>query len=318
MQRYKYLFGPVPSRRLGFSLGVDLVAYKTCSFDCVFCQLGRTTSSTVERKEYVPVDDVIEELKRWLGDNGVADYITLSGSGEPTLNTGFGDVIASVKAMTDIPVALLTNGTLLGDPDVAGSAAMADVVKVSLSAFDQESLSYVNRPHDSVLFDRLVEGIRYFSGNFKGRLWVEVFLLWGVNTIPDDVRKIADIVSTFHPEKVQLNTAVRPPAEDFAIAVPEEHMDKLAGLFDPPAEVIAEFSSERSADIKANEDLILNMIMRRPCTLDQVADAFGLHRNEVSKYVGKLQRTDRIKTLQTKGETYYSAEKDDMFQKKGE
>lgn len=300
-----YLFGPVPSRRLGRSLGVDLTPFKTCSFDCIFCQLGRTTNKTIERKEYVPVKDVIAELDEWLKTGDTADYITLSGSGEPTLNSEFGRVIEFVRNAASIPVAVLTNGSLLSDPEVRAQAAQADMIKVSLSAWDQFSFEHINRPSADIEFERLIEGQCLLRSQFKGELWMEVFLVWGTNSTTKDVSRIAELVKALGPDKVQLNTAVRPPCEVFADAVPEYKMDALAKLFDPPAEVIAEYSSNASAKVRANEEDILKMLERRPCTLDQICRVFGLHRNEASKYVGKLVRTGSAVERRHGGDIHY-------------
>jgi len=305
-RHYKYLFGPVPSRRLGRSLGVDLVPFKTCGFDCIFCQLGRTTNKTLKRREYVPVDKVIEELDEWLKTQDSADYITLSGSGEPTLNSEFGRVIEFARNVTTIPVAVLTNGSLLIDPEVRAQAAQANVVKVSLSAWDQFLFEHINRPHRDIEFKRLIEGQWLFRETFKGELWMEVFLVWGTNTTTKDVSKIAELVKAIGPDKVQLNTSVRPPCEEFAYAVPEDQMGALAKLFDPPAEIIAEYSSDSSAKVRANEADVLDMLERRPCTLDQICRVFGLHRNEASKYLGKLTRTKQAQEHRKAGEIYYS------------
>ena len=153
MGDYKYLFGPVPSRRLGRSLGVDLTPHKTCSLDCVFCQLGRTTEKTIARQEYVPTDKVLAELAEWLDRDGQADYITLSGSGEPTLHSGFGKVLEFIRSKSVIPAVLLTNGTMLQLPEVREAAACANVVKISLSAWNQASYEWVNRPHNQLRFE---------------------------------------------------------------------------------------------------------------------------------------------------------------------
>jgi wyosine [tRNA(Phe)-imidazoG37] synthetase (radical SAM superfamily) len=305
-RNYNYLFGPVPSRRLGRSLGVDLTPFKTCSFNCIFCQLGRTTNKTVKRKEYVPVKEVIAELDEWLKTGDSADYITLSGSGEPTLNSEFGRVIDFLRNITTIPVAVLTNGSLLRDPEVRAQAAQANVVKVSLSAWDQFSFEHINRAHADIEFRRLIEGQWLLRNEFKGEIWMEVFLVWGTNTTTKDVSRIAELVKAIGPDKVQLNTAVRPPCEEFAYAVPEDQMDALAKLFDPPAEVIAEYSNDASAKVRANEEDILEMLERRPCTLEQICRVFGLHRNEASKYLGKLIRTGSALERRKEGDLYYS------------
>lgn len=305
--KFRYLFGPVPSRRFGRSLGVDLTPFKTCSFDCVFCQLGRTPEKTIERKAYVPTEDVLAELDTWLKTDGQADYITLSGSGEPTLHSKFGQIFDFVHENSKIPTVLLTNGTLLYRPEVRDAAARSDVVKVSLSAWDQDSYEWVNRPHSQLRFEQQVQGQMDFRAQFKGRLYMEVFLLKGINSMERDVRKIADIAKKIEPDRIQLNTAVRPPAEEFAAPLSRGQMDGFCGLFDPPAEVIAEFSTARLQDIKANQETVLAMLKRRPCTAEQIGEVFSMHLNEVAKYLGKLVRTEKVQTERRNGDVYYAA-----------
>ena len=307
MGDYKYLFGPVPSRRFGRSLGVDLNIYKKCSLDCVFCQLGRTTEKTIIRQEYVPTDRVLAELEEWLQTNGKADYITLSGSGEPTLHSHFGEVLQFIHKNSKIPAVLLTNGTMLHLSEVRDAASFADIVKVSLSAWDQDSYELVNRPHTQARFEQLVEGQKAFRAQFKGELWIEIFLVGGMNSTPDDVRKIAALAKEISPDRIHLNTAVRPPAEDFAAALSKEHMEALTHLFQPVAEVIAEFSTKHAKHLQVNQQTIFSMLQRRPCTADQIADIFGMHLNEVSKYLGKLMRTDQILAERKNNTIYYAA-----------
>jgi len=301
----RYLFGPVPSRRFGRSLGIDLTPHKTCSLDCVFCQLGRTAHKTLERKAYVCTADVIAEIDHWLQTDGDADYLTLSGSGEPTLHAEFGRVLAFLRNQP-IPSALLTNGTRLNLPEVREAAALADVVKVSLSAWDQKSFEWVNRPHARLAFGSLIDGLKAFRRTFKGQLWLEVFLLSGINAMTKDVEKIADLSRELRPDRVHLNTVVRPPAEDFAAAVPLAQLEALCDLFDPPARIAAGYSSPPSKMIKANETTILAMIRRRPCTIRHIEAAFGLHINEVSKYLGMLMKKDRIQADRKNQEVYYA------------
>ena len=307
MGDYKYLFGPVPSRRFGRSLGVDLTPYKTCSLDCVFCQLGRTMNKTVHRLEYVPTDSVLAELGEWLKRDGQADYITLSGSGEPTLHSGFGKVLEFIRSQTTIPAVLLTNGTMLQLREVREAAACANVVKVSLSAWNQASYGWVNRPHKQLPFDQLVKGQKDFRAQFKGQLWMEVFLVAGMNSMPIDVSQIADHAKEIGPDRIQINTAVRPPAEDFAIALSEDRMQSLRHLFHPTAEIIAEFKAKHANHIQANQATIFSMLKRRPCTAEQIADIFGMHLNEVSKYLGKLMRADQIRAQRERATVYYAA-----------
>ena len=306
-QGYHYLFGPVPSRRFGRSLGIDLTPYKTCSLDCVFCQLGRTRNKTVSRKEYVPTDAVLAELKDWLKTNGEADYITLSGSGEPTLHSHFGEVIEFIRKNSAIPAVLLTNGTLLNLPEVREAAASANVVKISLSAWNQASYGWVNRPHPKLRFDQLLEGQKAFRSKFKRQLWMEVFLIKAINAMPGDVRKIATLAKEVAPDRIQLNTAVRPPAEDFVMALSKENLAALGHFFHPAAENIAEYNASSTSVEQANQDTILSMLQRRPCAMEEIADIFGMHINEVSKYLGNLMRSSQIHAEKKNSAIYYAA-----------
>ncbi len=301
---YRYLFGPVPSRRFGRSLGIDLTPHKTCSLDCVFCQLGHTPKKTLQRKAYVPSADVIAEIDHWVKTDGDADYLTLSGSGEPTLNSEFGRVLTHLRGQS-IPSALLTNGTLLKLPEVREAAALAQVVKVSLSAWDQKSFEWVNRPHPQLEFGSFFDGLKQFRRAFDGRLWLEVFLLAGINAMARDVEKIVALSRELQPDRIHLNTVARPPAEDFAAAVPMAQLDALAELFDPPARIAAGFKINRTHKAAVDEAGILSMLKRRPCTIKQIQTAFGMHINEVSKYLGILMQKEQIHADSRGQEVYY-------------
>jgi wyosine [tRNA(Phe)-imidazoG37] synthetase (radical SAM superfamily) len=308
VKKYRYLFGPVPSRRFGRSLGVDISPYKTCSFDCLFCQLGRTTLKTIRREEYVPTQDVIEELKDWIATFDEADYISLAGSGEPTLHSRFGDIIEFARGATSIPVSLLTNASLLTDVDVRASAAKANVVKVSLSAGDQDLFEYVNQPHPDVMLKDILDGLQAFRNEFTGQLWLEVFVMWGVNSNIEEISRIAELAQTFRPDRIHLNTAVRPPAESFIKPVPKQRLEELAECFKPHGEVVAEFHSDCIPQEAANGGDILAMLQRRPCTATEVSAVLGLHVNEVSKYIGKLERTGQIHTKCSGSAIYYTGQ----------
>lgn len=307
MATSRYVFGPVPSRRFGRSLGVDLTPLKTCSFNCVFCQLGPTPSTTLERQEYVPVPSVKDEIRRWRDAGGTADYATLSGSGEPTLHSGFGDVLRFLKTELPCPAVLLTNGSLLYLPVVRAAAAEADVVKLSLSAWDDDSFRRVNRPHPELNFTRSVAGMREFRRMFAGRIWLEVFLVAGLNDAPEQVERIAALATSIGPDKIHLNTAVRPPAESSVRPVAPERLTELAKLFRPLAEAIADFSARTGSGVAVNETAIRDMLRRRPCTARQIADVFGMHLNEVAKYTGHLLKTGQIQAMQRAGETFFAA-----------
>lgn len=307
MQPYRYIFGPVPSRRFGRSLGVDLTPLKTCTLDCIFCQLGHTSNKTIERREYVPVREVQQELIRWEKEGSEADFITLSGSGEPTLHSGFGEILKFIKDKMPAPAVLLTNGTLLWMPEVRKAAANADIAKLSLSAWDEASFKRINQPHADITFERYVNGLRSFRAEYSGKIWLEVFLIDGINSARGQVEKIARIANGIEADEIHLNTAVRPPADSAVHPVPEERMAELADLFRPAATIIAGFPKRCAANIQANEETILNMLRRRPCTARQIAEVFGMHVNEVSKYAGDLLRSQKIRFQYRDGEIYFAA-----------
>lgn len=302
------VFGPVPSRRLGRSLGVDLIPYKTCSYDCTYCQLGRTTCKTVKRDEYVPTDRVLADLREALETGPAPDYITLSGSGEPTLHSGLEQVIAGIRAVSDVPVAVLTNGSLLWQPEVADAVRMADLVAPSLDAGDEETFQAVNRPHPDMNFPRMVQGLIDFRQRYTGQIWLEVFLLAGITSSPVQVAKIAALAAKIKPDRVQINTIARPPAEPEARGVSLEDLDVLAGLFTGTVEVVADHPlTAASAPGETGADRVLDLLRRRPCTLDDIASGLGMHRNEVLKYTDRLVRTGEIMLQEVGGRAFYSA-----------
>ncbi len=270
---FRYLFGPVPSRRFGRSLGVDLTPMKTCSLDCIFCQLGHTPKTTITRREYVPTEEVIAELRRWQQDGGQTDFITLSGSGEPTLHSRIGEVLRYIQQQMSFPSVLLSNGTLFGQPEVREAAQAADIVKLSLSAWDNESFGQVNRPHEGIDLEEMIEGMRTFRKAYTGKIWLEVFLIPGLNNSLRDIEQIVQKAKLIAPDAIHLNTAVRPPADASVQPMTQEAMEAIVPQFQPPATIIAGFPKHSGIQIEANEDRILNMLRRRPCTARQIADA---------------------------------------------
>ena len=296
----QYVYGPVPSRRLGRSLGIDLVPFKTCSYDCVYCQLGRTTNKTLERKEYIPVAEVLDELERKLASGENPDYISLAGSGEPTLNSGMGGLIRQIKTFTDIPVAVLTNGSLLWMPEVQDSLMKADLVLPSLDAGEERLFRYVNRPHKDIPFDRMVGGLVEFTGRFPGNVWLEVFLLAGVTGIPAEVKKIATLVKRIAPDRVQLNTVSRPPAEEFAHPLSMDQMRTLGDLFPGQVDIIREDRENHPHPpvLSCIPDAdILAILRRHPCTFRDIAECLGIHGTEALKRLDGLVTTGKIKTI---------------------
>lgn len=301
-----YVFGPVPSRRLGRSLGVDLVPFKTCTYDCIYCQLGRTTCKTLRRETWVPVELVLRELEEKLDTQ--PDYITLSGSGEPTLFSPLDKLIDGIRDLTDIPIAVLTNGSLLAHWQVQWELSLADLVIPSLDAGNAVTFRLVNRPHKGISFDCMLRGLVAFRRRFRRQYWLEVFLLGGYTDFEEEVADLRRCADLIQPDRVQLNTVTRPPAEDRAIAVPRAKLEEIAATFSPPAEVIAEFHSAQAMDVgKADREEILQLLRRRPCSIDDIVGGLGIHRNEVLKSVEHLNTEGVVSESHVGGTRYYRA-----------
>lgn len=301
-----YIFGPVPSRRLGLSLGVDIIPFKVCPLDCVYCQLGRTTTGTTERREYAPVDAVLNELKQCLGEGVEADYITLSGSGEPTLHIAVAELITGIKKLTNIPVAILTNGVLFDDSDVRRQCLGADVVLPSLDAGDNETFRRINRPCGNISIENVISGLAAFRDEFKKQIWLEVFLVEGLNTDPKQIADIRAGIEKIRPDKVQLNTSVRPTADINVERVDYEKLQVIAEQLGGNCEIVAGFKYiHKGKNLEANAENILTMLKRRPCSLDDICSALGLHRNEAGKYLGELKRRRAIGQIEKNGIIFF-------------
>jgi wyosine [tRNA(Phe)-imidazoG37] synthetase (radical SAM superfamily) len=237
----KYIFGPVPSRRLGRSLGIDLVPYKTCTFDCIYCDLGRTTHKTASRQSYVPPEEIHDELERALSDSEKRpDFVTLSGSGEPTLNNAIKEVIRGVKEITSLPVAVITNSSFLSLEEVRKDVAKADLVVPSLDAVTPALFEYINRPHPSLNIKQIVAGLIQFRRQYRGQIWLEILFCRGVNDSREEVEKMRAVIERIEPDRIQLNTPVRPPAEDFAFPLTLAQLEEIRGRFGDKAEIISD------------------------------------------------------------------------------
>lgn len=300
------IFGPVPSRRLGFSLGVDTIPFKTCSLNCIYCQLGRTINKTIQRKEYIAADDISREIEEVLREGKRIDYITFSGSGEPTLNSEIGRMISRIKELTSIPLAILTNGTLLYRPRIREALMEADLVIPSLDTVTQEIFEMVNRPHPSLKIEKVITGIDSFSQEFNGKVWLEIMVVKGINDSLEEIEKAAQVIKQMNLEKIQLNTVVRPPAEEFARPLTREDLNNIKTVLGKKCEIIAEFKRATQKAYKRDvEKRILSMVKRRPVTLVDISHSLGLHRNEIIKYVEALEKKHQVKTEVHSGERYY-------------
>ena len=293
----KYIFGPVPSRRLGRSLGIDLVPYKTCTFDCIYCDLGRTTHKTITRQAYVSSEEIQGELE--LNSSVLEkkpDFITLSGSGEPTLNTDIGEIIRRIKEITSTPVAILTNSSLLSLDEVRRDLSEADVVLPSLDAITPALFEYINRPHPSLRIEEIISGLIQFRKQYRGQIWLEVVFCRGINDDKEEIERLKGVIERIQPDRVQLNTPVRPPAEEFAYPLTTTQLEEIRKKLGDKAEIISEFGAPLGEEFNSVKDTeILNLIKRRPCTTEDISKALGLRIDEVVKHLDHLTKTGTIR-----------------------
>jgi len=306
---FTYVFGPVVSRRLGRSLGVDVVPFKTCTYDCTYCQLGATTDHTIRRDKYVPLDAVLEEIRRKLASGAAAEYITIAGSGEPTLYSELKALIAGIKAMTGVPVAVITNGALLWMPDVRDDLLAADLVVPSLDVGTAGTFAQVNRPCGGIDFEQMIEGLAAFREAYRGQIWLEVFLLRGITDTPDEVERISRIVERIRPDKVQLNTVARPAPGGGVEPVPRDVMDRIAERLGPIAEVVAHYDlTPHAAQVSIRPEDVLDVIRRHPCNLADIAEGLGIPREEAERHVAVLEEKGLIAVDLRDGTPFYLAQ----------
>jgi wyosine [tRNA(Phe)-imidazoG37] synthetase (radical SAM superfamily) len=327
-----FLYGPVPSRRLGFSLGVDILPFKTCSMDCVYCQLGSVPRTVVRRREYVPVADVLAQIKAALGSGRRIDAVTFSGSGEPTLHSGIDRIIRGIKRMTSIPVVVLTNSSTLTSPAGRKAIARGDIVVPSLDAATERVFARINRPHKGLTAEKIIAGLVAFRKAFRGRIWLEIMLVKGFNDGPAHLRALKKAAERIRPDRVQLNTVVRPPAERTARALSPAEMERIRKLFGEKAEVIASFKkagqsggpedkdaalvrgikprpecggNDPQAEPGAPAAAILAMAGRRPVTAADLSRSLGVPAADIRNLAARLEKDGRLRSIRHGGRTYY-------------
>ncbi len=306
---YSHIFGPVMSRRLGRSLGIDLTPFKTCSLNCIYCECGPTTNLTIERKEFFPTQEVIEELKHFLVKGLDLDIITFSGSGEPTLHSGIGEIIRWIKSHTPYPVCVLTNGTLLHLTDVQEDLLPADIVIPSLDSAREESFIKINRPHPSLNLKKIIEGLVEFRTRFTGKLALEVFLLPGINDSEKDISALIEAIRRVRPDEVQLNTLDRPGAVPSLEPEALQRLEKIAGQIERETAtpvVIVSRQAKRHPTTRAQvspslSGRILDILRRRPCDEQELIEALGVDGQAIINTLLQLKDQGLITTAQVGG-----------------
>jgi wyosine [tRNA(Phe)-imidazoG37] synthetase (radical SAM superfamily) len=302
------IFGPVPSRRLGRSLGVDVVPYKTCTFDCIYCECGATTDLTCERREFFPVEDILDELRDSLLEiSDPPDVITLSGAGEPTLCSRLGELIDRIKKAAGIPVAVITNSSLLFMPEVREELGLADIVLPSLDSALEKPFSRMNRPHEEITLDRMIDGLGAFLDGYGGKVLLEILLIEDYNTGDEDLEALAAFIRKHRVDSIQLNTAVRPGTESGLAPLSRERLEMICKSFGPGCEIVASVGTRARHEEFASADRILSMIERRPCTAADIHHALGVPVQGVVKLLSMMIEKGTAQSEVHDGETFYTA-----------
>ncbi|UCD19695.1 MAG: radical SAM protein [candidate division WOR-3 bacterium] len=271
------------------SLGIDIVPHKNCSYDCIYCQLGRTGYKTTSRKEYTPVRGILEEIKTAVANKQRIEYITFSGSGEPTLHSGIGRLIDGVKNITSIPTAVLTNGSLLHHPDVRNDLVHANVVLPTLCTVNQEMFIKIHRSAPQLDIMEIVRGYIAFRRMFKGLIWLELMIIKGINDKPHHMTEMISVIEEIAPDKIHLNTVARPPSEEYAKPVTAEVLESIKAILGSRCEIIAEFKpTEKGRGDGETSESILSIIQRRPVTIEDLIEVTGLTRSEITERIEQL------------------------------
>jgi wyosine [tRNA(Phe)-imidazoG37] synthetase (radical SAM superfamily) len=305
----KYLFGPVPSRRLGISLGIDLVPMKYCTLDCIYCEVGRTTNHTLEREEFYPVEAILAELKEYLSGNPELDFITFSGRGEPTLHSGIGRIIDFIKSeYPQYKTAVITNGTLFGNPEVRAELMKADFILPSLDSVGEEAFRRINRPATGLDLEGMIEGLIQFAEEYKGVLNLEIFIVPGINDTDEELASLKAVAEKIKPSLIQINTLDRPGAVSSVKPAPLEVLERVKEYLAPlPVEIVAKVKA-RSKVKSFNQDIekvILATIERRPCTDQDLITMTGLHINELNKYLSTMLEEGKIESVEKERGTFF-------------
>ena len=303
-----YFYGPVPSRRLGFSLGVDLIPKKTCSFDCLYCQLGHSDKKFIRRSFFIDLVKFKKELKTAIADHPKIDYITISGSGEPTLHKDLDKIIAAIRRVSKnkYPVCVITNSSLLYRKDVRKELQGADLIVPSLDAATAKIFKRINRPIKGITFKKTVSGLIKFRKEFKGEIWLEIMLVGGVNDKISEAKKFKKLIEKIKPEKVQLNLPIRPSGVKLSLPSPKK-VRKIRKIICEDVEIVSSFSARRKLT-KTSKDLrkkILHFLRVRPASLKDLTQSFGVNPNEIIKGLGFLLDEGRIKERMHKKNKYF-------------
>jgi len=316
VKKWNHVFGPVPSRRLGLSLGVDVIPKKVCTLDCVYCEVGTTDKRALRRREYLPAEAILEEIESAISSHTNLDYITFSGSGEPTLNSKLGEIIRSVKQITSVPTAVITNATLFSLEDVRYDLTAANVVLPSLDAVTQEVFEKINRPHPQLRVETIIDGLIEFRAEYKGQIWLEIMFAKGYNDCDAEVQKMQKIVANIRPDKIQLNTVIRPPSLSGVERISQSRLTEIQTLFGSRCEIIGSYDKHSApCTNRSNPAEILALLERRAMTLPGLADSQGASRESVLETLKALKEAGLIVSFVHLSEEHFRATEADKGEK---
>jgi wyosine [tRNA(Phe)-imidazoG37] synthetase (radical SAM superfamily) len=302
-----FVYGPVPSRRLGLSLGINIIPHKTCTLDCIYCQCGRTTNKTRQRRSFYPADEVVAQVRDAVRRSRPS-YLTFSGEGEPTLNRDIGRLIRRLKAEFSIPVAVITNSTLMPDPQVRRDLYAADLVVPSLDAADQRTFARVDRCHQRLSVADIIEGLVQFRRYYRGRLWLEIMLVKDVNDSVEHLTKLRRAAERIRPDRIHLNTVVRPPAETWARPLSQDDLEQIRLLFGPDAEIASSSVPCRRARRRGDPaQAVVALVSGRPVTEQDAARCVGFTPERLRPTLERLVRDGRIRRVAYQGKVYFEA-----------
>jgi len=300
MQKFKHLFGPIASRRLGISLGVDLVPYKTCSLDCIYCECGKTTHLTNQRAIFAPTQTVTTELQTYLSQSPQLDVVTFSGAGEPTLASNIGEVIAFLK--TNFPsyqVAVITNGTLLNDLMLQDALLHADIVIPSLDSATPDGFQKINLPCRTISIENVIDGIISFRKRYAGRLLLEIFIIPGINDTNEELLILKKTAERINPNEIQLNALDRPGTQK-NIPIPSfEKLNEIATFFSPlNVKIVSKTKPNLINKLTSftQEDIL--RLLSTPVSFEALLIQTGLHSNDLRPIL--LQLTNQNLIYETK------------------
>ncbi len=302
-----FIFGPVPSRRLGLSLGINVIPFKTCSFNCVYCEVGKTTDLIIERKSFFDIGAIKDEFVKTVERVGKIDFVTFSGSGEPTLNSDLGKLIEFVKSFKKYKVAILTNSSLMYRDDVKDELIMCDVVVPSLDSALESSFKKINMPYKDLKIEKIIEGLTDFSNRFQGEIWLEILFVKGINDTKEDLDALCNAIKLIKPTRVQIGTVDRPPAYTTAKKIDNKemmdiytYMSSKIGVVD----IIGSFNKENDAFYEDVERSIIKMINIRPCSKDELKETFNVDDKKIDDILTKLFDESKAYIQNFEGKTF--------------